>query len=91
MQGEFDDLRYMIVLASEVDQVDFSQVFETSPDTLRVSVNGKLTFFKWESKTPSSVEKLSYKEGPYTHTEILKILNKIYPTTPIPLIHRIKF
>ena len=75
MQGEFDKLRYMIVLVSEVDQVDFRQVFETSPDTLRVSVNGKLTFFKWESKTPSSVEKLSYKEGPYTHTEILKILN----------------
>ena len=75
MLKNFDDLKYMIVLVSEVDQVDFSQVFETSPDTLRVSVNGKLTFFKWESKTPSSVEKLSYKEGPYTHTEILKILN----------------
>jgi len=75
MQGEFDKLRYMIVLVSEVDQVDFSQVFETSPDTLRVSVDGKLTFFKWEGEIPSSVEKLSYKEGPYTHTEILKILN----------------
>jgi len=75
MQGEFDDLKYMIVLASEVDQVDFSQVFETAPDTLRTSVNGKLTFFKWEGKTPLSIEKLTYKEGPYTHTEILKILN----------------
>ena len=74
MQGEFDKLRYMIVLDSEVDQVDFSQVFETSPDTLRVSVDGLKTFFKWEGETPSSVEKLSYKEGPYTHTEILNIL-----------------
>jgi hypothetical protein len=75
MQGEFDNLRYMIVLVAEVDEVDFSQVFETSPDTLRISVDGKLTFFKWEGEIPSSVEKLSYKEGPYTHTEILKILN----------------
>jgi len=75
MQGEFDDLRYMIVLVSEVDQVDFSQVFETAPDTLRISVDGKLTFFKWEGKIPSSIEALSYKEGPYTHTEILNILN----------------
>ena len=71
----FDDLKYMIVLASEVDQVDFSQVFETSPDTLRFSVDGKLTFFKWEGEIPSSIEALSYKGGPYTHTEILNILN----------------
>ena len=75
MQGEFDNLRYMIVLVSEVDQVDFSQVFETSPDTLRISVDGLKTFFKWEGETPSSIEALSYKEGEFTHTEILNILN----------------
>jgi len=75
MQGEFDNLRYMIVLAPEVDQVDFSQVFETSPDTLRFSVDGVYTFFKWEGETPSSIEALSYKEGEYTNTEILNILN----------------
>ena len=75
MQGEFDNLRYMIVLASEVDQVDFSQVFETSPDTLRFSVDGVYTFFKWEGSTPSSIEALSYNEGPYTHKDILAILN----------------
>ena len=75
MQGEFDNLRYMIVLVSEIDQVDFSQVFETSPDTLRISVDGLKTFFKWEGETPSSIEALSYKEGEFTHTEILNILN----------------
>lgn len=75
MVRNFDDLRYMIVLVSEVDQVDFSQVFETSPDTLRISVDGLKTFFKWEGETPSSIEALSYKEGEFTHTEILNILN----------------
>jgi len=75
MQGEFDNLRYMIVLVAEVDEVDFSQVFETSPDTLRISVDGLKTFFKWEGETPSSIEALTYKEGPYTHTKILNILN----------------
>ena len=75
MVKNFDDLRYMIVLASEVDQVDFSQVFETAPDTLRFSVDGLKTFFKWEGEIPSSIEALSDKEGPYTHTEILNILN----------------
>jgi len=75
MVRNFDDLRYMIVLVSEVDEVDFSQVFETSPDTLRISVDGLKTFFKWEGETPSSIEALSYKEGEFTHTEILNILN----------------
>ena len=75
MIKNFDDLKYMIVLVSEVDQVDFSQVFETSPDTLRISVDGVYTFFKWEGETPSSIEALTYKEGEYTHSEILNILN----------------
>ena len=75
MTKDFSKLRYMIVLVSEVDQVDFSQVFETAPDTLRVSVDGLKTFFKWEGETPSSIEALTYKDGSYTHEEILNILN----------------
>ena len=75
MMQDFSKISYMIVLASEADQVDFSQVFETSPDTLRISVDGNYTFFKWEGETPSSIEALSYKDGEYKHYEILNILN----------------
>ena len=75
MTKDFSKLRYMIVLVSEVDQVDFSQVFETAPDTLRVSVDGLKTFFKWEGETPSSIEALTYKEGEFTQSEILTIFN----------------
>lgn len=75
MTGEFDNLRYMVTLVSEVDQVDFRQVFETAPDTLRVSVDGVYTFFKWEGETPSSIEALTYKEGEFTHSEMLDYLN----------------
>ena len=75
MTGEFDNLRYMVTLVSEVDQVDFRQVFETSADTLRVSVDGVYTFFKWEGDVPSSIEALTYKEGESTHSEMLEYLN----------------
>jgi hypothetical protein len=75
MMQDFSKISYMIVLASEVDQVDFSQVFETSPDTLRISVDGIYTFFKYEGETPSSIEALTYKDGEYKHYEILNILN----------------
>jgi hypothetical protein len=75
MMQDFSKISYMIVLTSEVDQVDFSQVFETSPETIRISVDGKYTFFKYEGETPSSIEALSYKDGEYKHSEILNILD----------------
>jgi len=75
MSHHFDNLRYIVTLVSEVDQVDFRQVFETSADTLRVSVDGVYTFFKWEGSTPSSIEALTYKEGEFTHSEMLEYLN----------------
>ena len=75
MMQDFSKISYMIVLASEADQVDFSQVFETSPETIRISVDGKYTFFKYEGETPSSIEALTYKDGEYKHYEILNILN----------------
>jgi len=75
MTKNFNKLRYMIVLVSEVDKVDFAQVFETSTDTIRISINGKYTFFKYVGETPSSIEALSYKDGAYTHEEIMVILN----------------
>mgnify|MGYP003644453722 FL=1 len=74
--SHFENLRYMIIKADEVDQVDFSEVMETAPDTLRYSVDGIYTFFKWEGDViPSSIEALSYKDGEYKHSEILVILN----------------
>lgn len=75
MSHHFDNLRYMIVLYDDIGEVDFTEVFETAPDTLRASVNGVYTFFKWEGDVPSSIANLDFKEGPYTHTEILNILN----------------
>lgn len=74
--SHFENLRYMIIKADEVADVDFSEVMDTAPDTLRYSVDGFYTFVKWEGETiPSSVDALTYKDGEYTHSEILDILN----------------
>lgn len=45
--------KYVIINASEVANVNFEQVFETSTDTLRYSVDGSKTFVKFEGDTPS--------------------------------------
>ena len=62
---------YVIIKASEVSSVDFSQVNETSADTVRYSVDNSQTFVKFDSDTtPSFLEGKTQ----YTHSEILTIL-----------------
>ena len=79
----FNNRSYMIFNVSEINLINFNEVMETSTDTLRKSVDESKTFVKWEGSTPSSVEALTTKEGPYTHTQILSILSGIDWTEPI--------
>ena len=65
---------YLIIPTSELSKVDFSQVCETSSETVRKSVDETKTFIKWDSSEPSFVSSITGTEGPYTHTEILSIL-----------------
>ena len=44
----YDQRNFAIFSTTEIDQVDFSQVLETSADTLRRSVDGTKTFVKWD-------------------------------------------
>jgi hypothetical protein len=72
----------MIFNVSELEQIDFTQVKETSIDTVRKSVDGTKTFVKWEGNTPQCVSELITKEGPYTYEEILQILETTEWTNP---------
>ena len=62
---------FVILDASEVGNVDFNKVMQTSADTLRYSLDGTKTFVKFEGDTPSF---LSGKTE-YTRSEILTILS----------------
>ena len=72
---DYENRNYMIFDVSELPQIDFNQVLETSPDTVRRSVDGTKTFVKWEGSEPASINALTTKDGPYTHSEILDILS----------------
>ena len=77
----------MIFNVSELPLIDFSQVLETSIDTVRKSVDETKTFVKWDGNTiPSSVDSLTTKEGPYTYEEILVILSGPEWTSNIDLV-----
>ena len=70
----YQQRQFMIFNVSELPEIDFNQVLETSIDTTRLSVNGMKTFVKWDGTMPSCVSNLTTKEGPYTYSEILGIL-----------------
>ena len=75
----------MIFNISELPNIDFTQVLETSIDTIRKSVDETKTFVKWDGEIiPSSVDNLTTKEGPYTYEEILVILATEEWSTPMP-------
>lgn len=75
MHSLFENRHYIIFDTTETGSIDFSEVLETSADTLRFSTSSARTFVKYEGDTmPSSVSSLTTKEGPYSHTEILNIL-----------------
>jgi len=79
---EYDDRKFMVFNVSELNQIDFTQVLETSLDTVRKSVDETKTFVKWDGVIPECVNNLTTKEGPYTYDEILIILSTTEWTDP---------
>ena len=81
---DYETRNFMIFNISELSNIDFTQVLETSIDTVRKSVDETKTFVKWDGTTPTSVEALLTKEGPYTYEEILVILATEEWSIPMP-------
>lgn len=46
--SRFPNRRWLVIPATEVTNVDFNQVLESSADSLRYSIDGSKTFVKYE-------------------------------------------
>jgi len=86
LEQEYENREFMIFNASELNQIDFTQVLETSIDTVRKSVDETKTLVKWDGVIPECVNNLTTKEGPYTYDEIIQILAGPEWTSPQTLI-----
>ena len=62
---------YVILNNTEAEAVDFSQVLETSFETLRWNIYNSKTFVKYEGETPSWL----VGKPTYTQDEMLTLLN----------------
>jgi hypothetical protein len=79
----YEQRNFAIFSLTEIDKIDFTQVLETSADTLRKSVDETKSFVKWDGEQPEFVSELTTLEGPYTYTEILEILSGEEWTAPM--------
>jgi hypothetical protein len=73
----YENRQFAIFSTTELNQIDFTEVLETSADTVRKSTDGSLTFVKWENgeAVPPSVQALTTIQGFYTYEEMLEILS----------------
>lgn len=68
------DRKYIIVLLSESNKVDFSEVIED--EFFRKNSNKTKGILKWDyDGFPNFLSNLTYYEGPFNHEEILNILS----------------
>jgi len=72
--NNIENRRWVIFDTSETGSIDYSQVMQTSSETLRLNLSGSKTFVKYEGTQPSSVASLTTKSEEYTHSEILNVL-----------------
>ncbi len=66
-----NERKYVILNSSDINNIDFSKVLETSSETLRYNNDKTKTFVKFEGDTPSFLNGKTQ----YTHAQILAILN----------------
>jgi len=65
--------KYVILNSTEVSSINFSQVQETSADTLRWNIDQTKTFVKFEGDTPSFLTGKTQ----YTNDQMLAILDDV--------------
>ena len=64
-------IKYVIINKEYVEAVDFKQVLETSPSTLRFNLDGTKTIVKFIGEVPDFLEG----DTIYSHKEIIDIIN----------------
>ena len=61
---DYNNRKFMIFNVSELPNINFDEVLETSIDTVSKSSNQTKTLVKWDGETPTCVSNLTTKEGP---------------------------
>lgn len=72
---EDNPMFYVIFNTSELNKINFDDVFNNQDEYLRYSFDGTKTFVKFRGETPLSIESLETKSEIYTSEQINDILH----------------
>jgi hypothetical protein len=70
------DRKYVVILATDLSKVDFSQVQDDSINSVRYSLDESKVVLKYEGGMPSSISSLQTKTE-YTYNEILVLMESV--------------
>ena len=65
---------YTIISSSDLSNINYNEVLETSAATTRCSLDDTFAILKYFDTMPSSITSLSYTPIEYTHTEVQNIM-----------------
>jgi len=70
----YESRKFVVFDVSEIGSVDFSEVLETSAETVRLSTDESKTFIKYDGEMPNSVSSLTTKGEEMTWEELREML-----------------
>jgi len=73
----YNNLHYCIINCDDIKSINFADVGESSPESLRRSIDGTKTFVKYEGEQPEFIFHIAGSLiglPEYTHQEFLEIL-----------------
>ena len=77
---------YAIINITELDLIDFSQIEETSSNTIRKSIDNTQFVIKWTQEPTFIADGTVIPVGIYTHSEILELMGTDKWSEPIETI-----
>lgn len=66
--------QYLIFDSNSMNEIDFTQVLETSISSMRLSLDGTKTCIKWERNPPTFIGRLTGKQGPYSFDQMYDLM-----------------
>lgn len=66
---------YQIINIADLSNIDFTQVYETSAETIRKSIDETLFTIKWTTEPSFITDETVVPVGTYNHAEILAVMH----------------
>ena len=78
------NLTYNTIAIADLNSIDFTQVEETSTETIRKSIDKTQFVIKWETQPSFITDGTVVPLGTYNHTQCLELMATSFWTTPEP-------